>query len=261
MVTGLLSIWTWLVIALVVLVGFWIELALFLVTWPFDRGRRVPGRFLRLMAVAASTLTPLWRFRIHGPTPRRPRRKTVVVSNHQSHADVFCISRLPWEMKWLAKSVLFWVPFMGWCLWLAGDVPVRRGTRSSALDAMARCARWLERGVPVAIFPEGTRSPTPDLLPFKDGAFRLAIESGADVLPVAVAGTRRALPKHSWRFGFARALVTVGEPIRTEGMTLDDLERLKAEARERILALRTELERHLAEAAPEASLAEGARSA
>ena len=106
---------------------------------------------------------------------------------------------------------------------------------------MERCARWIERGVPVAIFPEGTRALTPELLPFKDGAFRLAIETGAHVLPVAVAGTRAALRKHSWKFGHARALVTVGEPISTEGMTAADVGRLRDAARARIEDLRARI--------------------
>ena len=102
---------------------------------------------------------------------------------------------------------------------------------------MARCGEYLDRGMPVMIFPEGTRSRSEDLLPFKDGAFRLAIEHGAPILPVAVAGTSRALPKHDWRFGRSRALVSVGEPIPTRGMTLADVDRLKDLARERIAAL------------------------
>jgi 1-acyl-sn-glycerol-3-phosphate acyltransferase len=165
----------------------------------------------------------------------------VVVSNHESQADPFLISFLPWEMKWLGKEVLFRVPFLGWSMRLAGDVPVRRGTRTSVEDAMKTCARWLERGVPVMIFPEGTRSPDGALLPFKDGAFRLAIETGADILPIAVSGTRRALPKHSWRFGLSRARVTVGQPIPTRGRSLDDVEGLKAEARAQIEAMRARL--------------------
>ncbi len=88
--------------------------------------------------------------------------------------------------------------------------------------------------MPVMIFPEGTRSRTGELLPFKDGAFRLAIQNGADVLPVAVAGTRTALPKHSWRFGFSKGLVKVGKPISTTNMKRQDLEPLKQAAREQI---------------------------
>ena len=106
---------------------------------------------------------------------------------------------------------------------------------------MGVCARWLARGMPVMLFPEGTRSEDGQLLPFKDGAFRLAIETGADLLPVALAGTRTALPKHSWKFGRADGRVTVGAPIATTGMSLADLEPLKARVRQEILDLRARL--------------------
>jgi len=238
---ALLSIYTWLEIALVALVGFFVQLGVAVLTWPFDRRKAVTGRCFRLIGVTAAKLTPYWRFGVHGAVPSSSPRRTVVVSNHESNADPFLISHLPWEMKWLGKASVFKIPVVGWSMWLAGDIPVTRGDQASARGAMGRCARWLEKGMPVMIFPEGTRSKTEELLPFKDGAFRLAIETGAEVLPVAVSGTRKALPKHSWRFARAKGLVTVGQPISTQGMTLADVERLKAMAREQILALRASL--------------------
>ena len=228
---ALLSLWSWLAIVLVVLVGFFVQAALALATFPFDRRRKVPGRFFRLMGVAASRLIPTWRFGVAGPLPRAVGGRTVVVSNHESNADPFLISFLPWEMKWLGKASLFRVPLIGWSMWLAGDVPVVRGDSGSAGEAMKKCRAWLDRGMPVMIFPEGTRSMDGNLLPFKDGAFRLAVETGADLLPIAVSGTREALPKHSWLFGTARARVTVGTPIATAGRSAEEL---KIEARAQI---------------------------
>lgn len=238
---ALLSIWTWFEIGLVALLGFFVQLVLAVFTWPFDRRKYVTGRCFRLIGVTAAKLTPFWHFRIYGEIPKSLPPRTVVVSNHESTADPFIISLLPWEMKWLGKASLFKIPAVGWSMWMAGDIPVTRGDQGSAKGAMARCAQWLDKGMPVMIFPEGTRSKTEELLPFKDGAFRLAIEKEADVLPVAVSGTRHSLPKHSWRFNHAKALVTVGKPISTKGMTLADLERLKAMAREQILAMRATL--------------------
>ncbi|MHB8878362.1 MAG: lysophospholipid acyltransferase family protein, partial [Myxococcaceae bacterium] len=157
-------------------------------------------------------------------------------------SDPFLIAHLPWQMKFLAKASLFKIPLIGWGLWLAGDVAVKRGTPESVREAMEECARWLEKGMAVMVFPEGKRSDTDELLPFKDGAFRLAIETGADVLPVAVRGTRKAMPMGGWRFGRSKALVTVGTPLSTRGLTLADVEPLKAQARAQIEALRASLD-------------------
>jgi 1-acyl-sn-glycerol-3-phosphate acyltransferase len=164
----------------------------------------------------------------------------VCISNHCSHTDVFLICHLPFEMKWLAKQSLFKLPFVGWGMWLVGDMGVERGS-NKARDVLAECASWLERGVPVFIFPEGTRSLDGELQPFKDGAFALAIETGAEVLPMAVAGTETALQKHDWRPGFARGLLRVGSPIPTTGMTGDDVERLKQQAFDAVQKLRAEI--------------------
>ncbi len=236
-VLSLLSLVTWVEIASVSILGCILHWGVFALTYPFDRRRLLSGRFYRQVAVVAVKLSPMWSFVHYGLIPKQIRGRTVVVSNHVSHLDSFIIASLPWEMKWLGKRSLFNIPFVGWNMWLTGDIPVVRGSRASVARAMARCAHYLQRDVPVCIFPEGTRSPTADLLPFKDGACRLAIENGADILPVAVAGTQRGLPKHAWRFGFARGVVTVGTPIRTAGLSLTDLPQLRQQARAQIAGM------------------------
>jgi 1-acyl-sn-glycerol-3-phosphate acyltransferase len=188
-----------------------------------------------------ATLHPLWRFRTSGTPPADPRRPYVVVSNHESFADILLISHLPWEMKWLSKAELFKVPVLGWLMRLAGDIPVRRGEGRSAVEALQRCRIVLKRRVSVMIFPEGTRSPTPDMLPFKDGAFRLAIDTGVPVLPIAVSGTGTALPKHGWLFGRAKAEVRVLEPVETKGLTVKDVHALRERVRKMILEARDAL--------------------
>jgi 1-acyl-sn-glycerol-3-phosphate acyltransferase len=224
-----------------------------LLTFPFDRRRLIAGRTFRVCGVVLSFLHPYWSFGVSGPVVRPRVRRTVVVSNHESQADPFLVSHLPWEMKWLSKESIFKVPGLGWSMYLVGDVPVRRGQKDSVGVAMARMRGWLDRNVPVMMFPEGTRSMDGRLGAFKDGAFRLAIEAQAEVLPLALRGTHAALPKHAWRFGRARALVRCGSPISTEGYTLDDLERLKAEVRAQIERLRDELDRELGLALPVAA--------
>jgi 1-acyl-sn-glycerol-3-phosphate acyltransferase len=237
---ALLSLWTWFEIAGCAFVAFFVQGALLAVTFPFDRGRLISGRFLRIMAVTAARLSPFWSFSIYGEA-RRFKGPTIYVANHESQADPFLISLLPWEMKWLAKASLFRLPFAGWCLRMAGDIPVERGDAASAKEAMDKCRQWLALGVPLLIFPEGTRSPDGSLGRFRDGAFRLALETGAQIVPVAVCGTHKALPKHSWKFGFTRAFVAVGSPIATAGRSPTEIRDIKAEARSQIEAMRARM--------------------
>jgi len=238
---SIVSIWVWLVLVTCLLVWLPVMAVLRLVTAPFDRGRYTVGYVFRQIAVTTVALNPLWRFRRAGIMPADPRRPYVVVSNHESFVDILLISHLPWEMKWLTKAEMFRIPVLGWELRLAGDVPIQRGFGPSAADAIARCREALANRVSVMIFPEGTRSTTADLLPFKDGAFRLAIDAGVPVLPLVIHGSSTALPKNDWRFGRSTAVVRVLEPIETTGLTAADVPALKDRVRTLIVDTRAEL--------------------
>ncbi len=228
---SLMSIWTWAVLVICILIFLPIMFLTRLATAAFDPGRYAVGRMFRSIGIVTARLNPLWHFRHTGVVITDPRRPYVVVSNHESFADILLISHLPWEMKWLSKAELFRLPLLGWMMALAGDIPVRRGVGPSAIEAMERCKDVLKRRVSVMIFPEGTRSATGRMLPFKDGAFRLAVEMGVPVLPLVVAGTGTALPKKGWRMGRCVAEVRVLEPISTEGLTLADVARLRNRVR------------------------------
>ena len=99
----------------------WLAIA-YALTVPRDPGRYVVGRMFRLAAVIGVAINPLWRFRSSGTRIDDPRRPYVVVSNHESYADIFLISHLPWEMKWLSKDTIFKIPVMGWMMSMAGDI-------------------------------------------------------------------------------------------------------------------------------------------
>ena len=233
-VRTVLSLWSWLALGVIVLI--WLPLMTItrIVTAPFDKGRYWTGYLFRKLTVVHQVLTPLWRFRVSGTPPSDPRRPYVVVANHESFVDILLISHLPFEMKWLSKIEMFKIPVVGWLMRLAGDIPVTRGERSSGADALTQCADRLSKKVSVMIFPEGTRSKDGQLQPFKDGAFRLAIDCQVPILPLAVHGTKTALRKNDWRLGLADAEVRVLEPIDTTGMTIDDLDTLKDKVRSRI---------------------------
>ena len=255
----LVTAWVWTLWVLIVLVAFPVACVLFAATAPFDPGRYAVGRWFRFMGSVGGRLNPWWHFRTAGVRVADPRRPYVAVSNHESYADIFLISHLPWEMKWLAKQTIFNIPVMGWLMRMAGDVPLVRGNRQSAIGALARCRDRLDKRVSVMVFPEGTRSPTDDLLPFKDGAFALAVEAQVPVLPIAVAGTRDCMAKHSFRVTRAWAICEVLAPIETAGLTPDDVPALRERVRETIDRARRELRAQLArEAAARGGAAAGA---
>lgn len=208
---------------------------------------RYPGRWVRRLGKASSTLTPLWKFSVEGAPPADiDRRGYVVVANHESQADPFLLSHLPWDMRWVAKAELFRVPVSGWLLRAGGDIPIRRGDKESAHEMMRLCRETLAGGLSIMIFPEGTRSRDGALLPFKAGAFQLARETGAKVLPIALAGTRRCRPKGSFWFGKAEATARVLAPIDPADFTGEaGLERLRDATRARIAENVHELERRL----------------
>lgn len=211
-----------------------------------DPACRVRTRWLSRLGRLAVRLSPLWRFRIEG---RRPddilRRPYVVVANHESTADVFLLAGLPWDMRWVAKAEIFRYPVVGWLMRLAGHIPLARGGAGSMRRMREACLHTLRHGMPVMLFPEGTRSPDGNLLPFRDGPFEMAIEAGVPVLPVAVAGTRHCRVPGSIWFGRAEARARILEPVSTEGLTLADApalrDRVRCRIEQEVFALRREM--------------------
>lgn len=216
-----------------------VALTWLLTAW-WDPRRWWVGRVFRLTAATALRVTPLWRARYSGRLPPGDR-PYVVVCNHVSLADVVVLGALPWEMKWVSKVANFRIPFMGQMMKMAGDVEVKRDDPESRSRAYDELRDWLERGVPVIIFPEGTRSKTGEMLPFRNGAFRLAIETGTPILPLAVHGTREAIQKGSLVFGRAEARVAIGDPVPVDGLEMDDVEELRDRVRTIVGEAREEL--------------------
>ncbi|MCL2779208.1 MAG: 1-acyl-sn-glycerol-3-phosphate acyltransferase [Polyangiaceae bacterium] len=207
-----------------------------------DPTQRMPGRWMRRFGRTSSWLTPLWHFHVEGSPPADIGHCAyVVVSNHESTADPFLLSWLPWDMRWVAKEELFRPPLTGWAMRLCGDIKLRRGQGDSIRAMMEECERALRAGIPIMLFPEGTRSKDGKLLRFKDGAFHLAIKAGVPVLPIAIAGTREMRPKDSKWFGRARACAKILEPLSTEGLGPSDVGALRDQCRDVIAAALPEL--------------------
>ncbi len=164
----------------------------------------------------------------------------IIVANHQSWFDILAIfSVLPVEVRFVAKKELFAIPFFGSVLKALGHVRLDRSNLKAAIAAYAVAAGYIrDQRLSVLVFPEGTRSRTGLLQPFKTGPFVLAIESGAPVVPVYVAGTYGILPKGSIRVRPSAVTVSVGEPIPTAGLTVEDREALRDRTRAAVARLR-----------------------
>jgi 1-acyl-sn-glycerol-3-phosphate acyltransferase len=202
---------------------------------PFDRRRLGSLYFMRLWARTLMRLNPMWDVQISGLENVDPKATYVIAANHQSHGDILVLGFLDHPYVYMAKAELFRIPIMGWGMAMAGCIPIRRGEKDSAREAMAGAAQKLREGVSLLIFPEGTRSRDGNMGPFKDGAFRLAIQTGRPVLPVAIHGSRTALPKGSWLFTErSRVRVEVLPAVPVEGLTEDQAPELKSRVRELI---------------------------
>jgi len=228
------SVWIW--VAVSVLIVCWFPLLVLIRLTDRDPVRYRTGRWFRRLGVAMTRVNPFLHLEISGYTVQDPRRPYVVVSNHQSLADIPLISHLPWEMKWVGKKELFRVPFAGWMMRLAGDIPLDRGDPRSGAKVLLQAASVLKQRCSVIFFPEGTRSPDARIGRFSDGAFHLALRSGVPILPLVVDGSHGCLPKNSWLFtDVHRVRLLVLPPVETEGMSREDAPRLRAKVRGMII--------------------------
>ncbi len=163
--------------------------AVWLATVLFDRDRVVCHHVSRFWSMMIYRLSPWWCIEVEGIENVVSGRPYVVVSNHQAMLDIPLLYVLPFNFKWVSKREVYRIPVFGWVLWMHGDVAIERGASAAAKAMMQRCEAYLRRGVSIVMFPEGTRTKDGRVGSFKEGAMRLAQESGVEILPVVIDGT------------------------------------------------------------------------
>ncbi|HUI65379.1 MAG TPA: lysophospholipid acyltransferase family protein [Bacteroidota bacterium] len=198
MIARLFSLCYWLFILLSSALLFPVACFLRFATSFFDPRLVVLHRFSCFWASLYSWCNPLWHVRIEGRERIDGDTVYVMVSNHQSLADIMIIFRLMRHFKWVSKSENFRIPFIGWNMTLNRYIRIERGKLKGNLHMMRDAEATLRNGSSVMIFPEGTRSADGRLGAFSRGAFELAVKTGAPVLPVVIDGTALALPKRGW---------------------------------------------------------------
>lgn len=196
----ILSILIWTGITTLTILVFLVDLFLTAILFPFDKKRKIIHIQSFWWADAIVGLNPYWEITVIGLENFDPKKTYVIAANHQSLADIIIMYKSRIQFKWVAKESLFRIPFIGWCLSLGKHIKLTRGKYSSIKKVYRQAAVWLRKDISVAFFPEGTRSHTDEMNKFQNGAFKLAIKEKKAVLPVAIKGTREAIPKGSWIF-------------------------------------------------------------
>jgi 1-acyl-sn-glycerol-3-phosphate acyltransferase len=179
---------------------FILALTIWLLTVPFDRRLVWLHMFTSFWACLYLWIVPAWSVTTSGRDKIRHQATYVVVSNHQSQLDILVAFHLFFPFKWVSKAEVFKLPLIGWNMSLNRYIRLKRGDKESIRQMMATCEKTLAGGSSVYFFPEGTRSKTGQLKPFKPGAFILAHQMKLPLLAIAISGTKNALPKHSLNF-------------------------------------------------------------
>lgn len=231
------SVLTYIVVALYVLIAGPIALAIG-VGLKNKTALYVPGHIGVALALGLAGI----RYRVRGREHIPKNRAVVFCSNHESNVDPpVMFQALHKRLHVLFKAELTKLPILGAVMVAGGFVPVERDRREASMASIDRAAASLRAGNSFLIFPEGTRSRTSELLPFKKGGFIMAIKAQAPIVPVAVHGGRDAMRKGSWFVRPVTVNVRIGEPVETAGYSLDDRDRLIEVVRERIEALRRDI--------------------
>lgn len=172
-----------------------------------------------------------------------PGRVQIFASNHSSHFDIFILnSVIPVKFGWVAKAVLFKIPFMGWHMKLNGYISVDRGNREKAINSMNEAAEKVKQGRRIMIFPEGTRSRTGELQQFKKGLFHLCVQTGVPIVPIYIKGSYNILKPDTPLIYPSNVIVKIGKEMPTAGYSVERLDDLMNDLRARIVLLQEEVD-------------------
>jgi len=178
-----------------------------------------------------SYFTPMF-VKVIGKENIDPKQSYIIVSNHQSQYDIFVIyGWLPINFKWVMKSSLRKVPFLGYFCYKMGHVFIDRSNPESAKATINASKKYISGGTSIMFFPEGTRSETGELLPFKKGAFKLALDMQLPVLPLTVTNTKDILPDNTLELFPGRSKLVINKPIPIEHYTEENIDELMDKAR------------------------------
>jgi 1-acyl-sn-glycerol-3-phosphate acyltransferase len=183
------------------------------------------------------------RVEVKGLEMTDPKQTYIFTPNHQSFIEVpLLVTFLKRNLAYLAKKELFKYPIWKQGIKLIGVVPVDRSNTQAAVESARLATENLRRGKSYAIYPEGTRSRDGRLLPFKKGAFMMAIDAGVSIVPVSISGSTKIMPKGEIKIFPSTVRITVHEPISTSGYSKENISELIKETRAKVISALSEEE-------------------
>ncbi|MGC9342131.1 MAG: lysophospholipid acyltransferase family protein [Bacteroidales bacterium] len=208
-------LWTWFLVSSIIFTP--VITVLWLLTFWFDRNLRIVHKFSCFWGAQYIWMTPLWRLKIIDRKKFNDHKACIVISNHQSLVDIIVIYSLFKHFRWTSKVENFKLPFVGWVLAFNRSIKVYRTSPEAYRLFKNQAVKAHAKGNSIMIFPEGTRSKDGNMGRFRDGAFRLAHDLKADILPMVLDGSARAIPKTGWSLtGKQRIVLKVLDPVSYE---------------------------------------------
>ncbi|QEN09033.1 1-acyl-sn-glycerol-3-phosphate acyltransferase [Oceanispirochaeta crateris] len=212
---GTVLFWVFFGISMILL--FFPAFLIWLVSLPFDKNRRVLHMYSCFWGSLYTWCNPFLKVKIEGLEKLEKGQSYVYCPNHQSMMDIVILYRLFRHFKWVAKSELMKVPFLGWNMWLNGYLKIDRKSPSSQIKMMKDGEALLKRGSSIMIFPEGTRSKDGTLGKFRDGAFILSQKTGVPVVPVVLRGSRDVFADGTLRYYRVYPMtITILDPLPSD---------------------------------------------
>ena len=241
MLTFLFGIYTFIICLVMEIVS----LVAFVLTYPFDKQRKVVHELSRALVYMFVMVPPFWKRRVEGLEHIEKGKPYVIVINHQSMVDIMMLYLVPMIFRWVSKREVYRIPFIGRFLMLHGDIAIDRKQGSKAMrKVMEQGKMWLGRGVSVAMFPEGTRSKDGEIHRFKAGAFALAKDAGVAILPVIMDGSASMMKPSkmiNWRNEF---VIRVLPPVAAERVAATEQNELMEQVRETMVETLAEMRRN-----------------
>ena len=238
----MLSLLYYLVVIAVALVLYVASFIALVVCYPFDRKRVVVHTLSKWITDTIFGLPPFMKREVIGLENIDPKKAYVMILNHNSMADIITIYNLPLVFKWVSKKEVYRIPIVGRLLYAHGDIVINRASAKEAMQLVhERGKEWLAKGASVAIFPEGTRSKDGEIHNFKAGAFLLAKDAGAPILPIVLNNTNKMVRK-GWMMNWRNHItIKILPPISAEEVAERSVKEVMADVHSSMTEALTEI--------------------